>query len=315
MKKGLLSPVIEYIKKINDGVKVMDEHQLKITYEGQTHQIDVNMLLVTLLNLSEIITEIASKTMPEQQVNIKIRAPKPGSFIIELQLVCEQALNVFAALFPNIPTGVVSLAAIVSIVNDMLGIKKHLGGAKPDDVVESKNGFVTIEKNTRKLEVSKEAYTFYSENIKVNGNINKIFTELGENPEIEGFTMEDENGSTFHANQAEFFRMAQKNILLDKKEQTLLISKVRIIAIKVVFDKKRKWEFIYEGNKISAFITDVDFWSRVDEGLSFRKGDSFEVDLTIIQELDEETGAFMNQNYEVVLVHKLIPRMEEEKLF
>jgi hypothetical protein len=97
--------------------------------------------------------------------------------------------------------------------------------------------------------------------------------------------------------------MAFPNELLETNEEVIIKENVDLSVLKLVFKKNRKWEFIYNGMKISAYIVDDDFWARVDRGESFRKGDIIKADLEISRVFDEEVNTYVNMRYRVIKVY------------
>lgn len=65
---------------------------------------------------------------------------------------------------------------------------------------------------------------------------------------------------------------------------------------------------LYQGNKISANITDSRFHEKVQSGGRFGKGDILEVIMEIHQELDEAIGVFINKAYVVAKVFNHVPK-------
>ncbi|MGB9825831.1 MAG: hypothetical protein ACPLRU_04075, partial [Desulfofundulus sp.] len=76
-----------------------------------------------------------------------------------------------------------------------------------------------------------------------------------------------------------------------------------------------KWDFVYEGNKISAYIADEGFWNKVNaRHLSFSSGDILIVDLEIIKIFDSEINTYVNKNYRVVKFIGHVPGQAPEQL-
>jgi len=81
------------------------------------------------------------------------------------------------------------------------------------------------------------------------------------------------------------------------------------------FNRNQKWEFYFEGNKISAKITDdTEFLKRIDSGEQFAKGDSLEVEIEIRQEFDKSVNTFVNKSYKINRVIRHIPRPPQSRL-
>ncbi|MGI6514845.1 MAG: hypothetical protein ACOX3D_10905 [Syntrophomonadales bacterium] len=93
------------------------------------------------------------------------------------------------------------------------------------------------------------------------------------------------------------------NELLETNEEVIIEENVDLSVLKLVFKRNRKWEFIYNGMKISAYIDDDGFWARVDRGESFRKGDIIKADLEITRVFDEEVNTHVNMRYKVIKVY------------
>ena len=84
--------------------------------------------------------------------------------------------------------------------------------------------------------------------------------------------------------------------------------------VRLSFDKSQKWEFYYDGNKITAKINDVDFLLKIDSGETFAKGDSLEVELEILQEFDQTVNTYVNKSYKINRIIRHIPRPPQGKL-
>ena len=78
--------------------------------------------------------------------------------------------------------------------------------------------------------------------------------------------------------------------------------------VRLSFDKSLKWEFYYDGNKITAKINDADFIDKIDSGESFAKGDSLEVELEILKEFDQTVNTYINKSYKINKIIRHIPR-------
>lgn len=89
---------------------------------------------------------------------------------------------------------------------------------------------------------------------------------------------------------------------------------VKLNLLKVVFDKRYKWEFYKHGVKISASIKDDSFLDRVASGEAFAKGDVLVTKLQTNQKFDSALNAFINKSYEVLEVLNHIPRSKQMKL-
>jgi hypothetical protein len=83
---------------------------------------------------------------------------------------------------------------------------------------------------------------------------------------------------------------------------------------KAVFEKsKRKWEFAWQGFKISASILDETFFDCLaNREISISQGDAIEVTLRVHQVYDKVSGTWINESYEVTRVGPLVSRRPDQ---
>jgi hypothetical protein len=114
----------------------------------------------------------------------------------------------------------------------------------------------------------------------------------------------------------DFENFTNENKSLQEDSRIQEVDDTKLIIAKVPFDKKHlwKWYFIYQGNIISARITDVSFNEKMDIGESFSMGDCLKVKLLITQAFDRNLDTYVNKNYEITEVYKHIRRGEQSNL-
>jgi hypothetical protein len=289
------------VKEVSNGVKV------KIRFEGQHHQMDLDTLILSLLNFAELTRAASEEVMPGQKIQIAIDATEKGSFDVLLNLFTEIQQGLLSFFNWN---NIGKVSTVIGCVVGVLEIKKHLKGKKPESVQSNNNGITIITHGNSTIKVSSKVYNFYKSNAKANEHVESLFDKLVERPEIEGLTIEAEGQDTFHVASEDFVGMAQKNEMIQEKEEVRVIE-TNVSVLKVVFQKNRKWEFIYQGNKISAQITDERFWKEIDSfGFRFGKGDILTVKLEITQVFDHDVNTYLNKGYRVleVIDFKQAPR-------
>lgn len=287
----------------------MDSAEFKISYEGQLYQVDVDTLVTSLLHIAEMVKAVSEKVMPGEELQIKITAPEKGSFSLFLELLRINAKELFGTLFGNTPPAIAT-AGIITIIVGVLNIKSFLKGKKPDHI-QINSGNIIIYLNNVSITAPEHVYDLYKDNRELNNHVERLFDKLTESPEIEGFLLDGNNAGQFRANSAEFPGLAQVNELLVEEELTEVVNDGRLSILKVVFQKDRKWEFIFNGSKISAIIGDEGFWSQIDTGRSFAKGDILVVDLEIIQIYDHDLQCYLNKSYKIIKVKKYEPRLKQ----
>ncbi|MDQ7790425.1 MAG: hypothetical protein RDU41_10320 [Clostridia bacterium] len=292
-----------------------DKVELKVGYEGQLYQMDLDTLLISLLHLAEILKAISKKDIPPEALGIAITATERGSFTVFLELTHQVATTV-ATLFPDAKSAAESLSRVAAGFLGLLALKKLLKGEKPDKVeVDNNTGTVVVAKDGSTVNVSQTVYHVYAKNPVANDHLEKMFERLSDNPEVSGFNVEAPKIGRFSATSEEFPGFANNNELIQDQEKTELIENAWVSVLKVVFQKSRKWEFIFNGEKISALIADERFWQQVDAGKQFGKGDALIVDLEAIKVFEEELNCYVTRSYKVVRVLEHHPRSKQLPLF
>lgn len=293
----------------------MNKTELKIAYEGQLHQIDVDTLITSLLHFAEMINIISAKEMPGEGIDIKITAPEKGSFVLYLELAKASLAGIFGGLFGSPTQSLTSTHNIITMLAGIFTLKKELKGQKPDKVEKQDNGTIIIVKDGATFIANSQVYNLYSKDQDINDHMEKLFEKLSDNPEIEGLLVDSNKAEGFHADSADFPVLAQKNELLEDVEKIDTVHGVSLSIIKVVFQKNRKWEFIHNGTKISALIADDVFWGQIDIGKSFAKGDILTVDLEITKSFDNELQCYLNKSFKVIRVIDYKRRPLQEELY
>lgn len=284
-------------------IAVIDSSTMKVRFDGQMHQIDVNTLLVSLLHLSDMTRDIVEDLSPGATVKMLVSAPERGSFVIDLEII-QKVEETLAAYAPFIPQ-------VVSTVLGLLEIKRLLKGKKPDRVETTNEGTTIIVEGNAQIAVNSNVFETYSSNERVNVAMSKMFTGIAENPEIHELEIKAPDIGEFRAEHADFAGMGRPNELL-AEEKKVSVERVHLVILKIVFEKARVWEFIYHGNKISAPVNDDAFWAEVDsQNVRFGKGDQLFVELEITQVYNADACCFVNKSYLVKKVLDKLPRPDQ----
>ena len=285
---------------------------LKIVYGGDSHEIDAEVLIESLVSYSVVVQEASAYLSPESKVGIKIKAQKEGSFELLLDVVASAGGGLFDK------EGVQYAAALITVVGGLYELKKFLAKnlekGEDEDAglsVESANDSVLIKTKNGEITVSKNVYHIYQTSEKAKEGLRNTFTKLKDAEEIESFQIIDpETGqSIFHAEKEDFSVMSSDKGESEQRKQVEKKPEQELAVFKVVFKENHKWEFLYNGVRIYALISDADFISKVKKGeVAFRSGDRITVDLEIVQIFNEAANAFVNAEYIITKVIKHSPR-------
>ncbi len=287
------------IKRLFSFIMNPDKVEIRIKYDGQLTQIDANTLVSSLFHFLAIVDEVS--TTLNQRINIQVEAVEKGSF--DVILVAKGILNHLRGIFKNI--SLTDVYQVVQIILSLFLIKAHLKDKKATKEKQNGDIVILINDENKELKVPRKAFQLYRENETVNEALTKLFERLKEDPSIEGYAVvTKDTRNVFYAKRTLFPALTTPNPYLEEDKKIDLIENVPLSILKLVFVPDRKWEFIYEGNKISAYILDKSFFKRIEEGEAFAKGDVIIADMEIVKVFDKSVKTYLNKEYRIIKVKK-----------
>lgn len=284
----------------------IDSQNLEIRFGGDLHEIDADIFIESLVSYSTVVGEIIGHIAPKSKIQIKIQAPKEGSFIIVLNLVTDVVQNLFTK--ENISVA----AEVMTIIGGLYGLKKWMSkNGKPVKVEYLEEDKIEVSNNKGStIIVEKNVYNIYQGSPRVRENLRKTFIRLKENDEILDFSMRDNEGNElFKIYKEDFEAMSSDSDEIPKRKQVEIKQNQELSIFKIVFDENYKWEFYYQGNKIYVAIQDHDFFEQIQKGeIAFKSGDTMIVNMEIGQVFNEVANTFTNESYSIVKVIEHVPR-------
>lgn len=275
----------------------------KVSFGGDSHELDLTTLTTSLVNFGFLIQEIQQQIAPESKVDIKVRPPERGSFSIDLVLNVPDATILSLGLFTE---GVTLVENLLSIFTNFIGLKKHLNGEPPKSIAPNNDGLtLNIENNSGNIYIiNQPAFELLDKVPKLDKLITAAFDVIEKDNSVENVQIIDyKNEVLANVESAEFETMSKPVQTREPKERRAIVkSGVDIRAYRLSFEENTKWGFVYDGQKISAPISDPTFLKAIEEQESFAKGDVFKVDLSIMQEYDSLVRDYLNTGYEVIKV-------------
>jgi hypothetical protein len=284
----------------------LNNKNLEIKFGGDLNEIDVDLFIESLVSYSSVTQETAAYLSPGIKVDIRIKAPRQGSFIIQLDLVAQMVGDIFAR------DNIALASEIVAIVGGLYGFKKWIArNGKPEVVKTKENNNIEVSNKNGNIVISNNVYNIYQENPRVRENLKKTFAKLKEKEEITDFSIRDvDTGEDiFYLEKKDFLSLSYDDNEAAQRKQKLIKEKQELAVFKIVFKENYKWEFFYQGTKIHAVIKDEVFFKKIEKGeIAFRSGDRLVVDLEIEQIFNEAANTFVNESYSILKVVEHIPR-------
>lgn len=279
----------------------MDEQKILIKFEGATHQVDLNTLTSSLLVFSNALKELKKEYIPDGEINIRIEALAAGSFEIHTVLQAVKDNSLFSAL-SNIGG---AAECISGAYKGVIALKRKLQGRLVSKEIEKDDKHVEITTSDGNIIVAdKVVYNIFSTNQPLHDLISEQFRILDEDPAVEGLTISDDSSETVP--RSDFSSLAERIDLAnqDRKKEIRENQDIKLIRPVLEHTMTRRWEFIWNGSKISATIADDIFLKNVASGAErFGAGDSLKVDLAVFQVYNRLYDAWLHDTYQIVKVH------------
>ena len=157
---------------------------------------------------------------------------------------------------------------------------------------------------------------FYFGSQTAQDNVSKTFQAIQEEGGIDAFEITERDGkSLFGAERQWFEKMSELTTAKPTESKTIVDSAAELFVFKVVFHNRYKWEFYYQGNKITASLEDQAFFQKVINGeIPFRNGDSLVAELEIEKVFDETVNTFVNRRYRILKIGEHKPRSQQSNL-
>jgi hypothetical protein len=283
----------------------------KIKFDGQQHQIEANVLISSLIHTTTIIQEVNKYLNTGKKIDIKVKALEKGSFLCHIELI-ETTLDTLKNLLTkeNLNTG----GTIIGIVVGLIELKKFLKGKKAKNS-ESQGNTTTITNHYGDvITIENTTFNIYENNTIIKDALTQNFDVLNNDYAITGFEITNKKEiPLIRVDKKDFEIMAQKSEETESGERTIIEAST-VNILRVSFEENLKWDFYYRGIKISAKISDPNFYELIDKGQAFAKGDILEVELQINQKFDETVNTFVTKSYQINKIIRHLSRNEQQKI-
>ena len=272
-------------------------------FGGSTNEIDAYTFSNCLLEMSEAMREINNQINDNFSIEITIEGIGPGSFKARIAtrfkslggLLAKNAKNVIISVFSSyVFLGLHPDVAEQVIVNDdsVIVVRGH------DRIIIPRNGWDAKEK--------------IKDNSSVETHIAKAFSILSEDPSVTDFAIAPSFSSKAPVgiiNRDDFPSIIQNysHLEVESANKRHKDERTKLTVLKLVFERgPRKWQFVWNGVRISAAIKSETFFHKLaSHEYKFTQGDVLDVTLRIYQRRDDISGVWINTGYEVIEVHGL----------
>lgn len=280
---------------------------MQLKFEGQTHSIDAATLACVLMQYQAIVEE-ANKQMSggTKEIKLQVNAIKQGSFIVDISVVQSIIQQLFSASTMEYAASLATVTASAFVL-----YKKFKGRKiKTDEEKETAKTILNINDKSKNVVIN-----IYNSRA-TRKAVSKSMEVADADQSVEGFSIQNhdtDEPTTF--NRADFKEYIYTDF--DNEEETpeeRIIEKDTILTIVGLnFERNSRWQFMFDGFKISVLVKDGALMKKIDEGERFGKGDAISVKLKIQQRYNKDYRAYENTSYKIVeFYNHIIPKKAKD---
>lgn len=289
----------------------MKTKKMRIQFDGDTHQIDSNTLVNCLIHYNAIVA-IANDMHGggDRKVSVKVNALEKGSFVIDLSLCGETIASLFSK------DNMDYLADLVAIFGGVWAVYKIFKG-RPVSSDEDRSGAKAVIRQVAKnasLRITNTIVNIYNRQDTRQAVSDSISTADADG-NVDGIEISSDVISPVSVKREEFKDLEYDGFDQENGVPREMVDEVeaRLTIIGLNFDKGNRWQFLYNGFKISMVVKDDALMQRIDAGERFGKGDSILVKMRILKVFNPVYNAYENKSYRILefYEHIIPPRQAD----
>lgn len=289
----------------------MRRKQMKIKFEGQTHQIDANTLINVLIHYQNIIT-IANRELggAEKQVSVRINAIQKGSFVVDIDL----AQNLVQQLFSK--EGREYVAFLVTVTEAVFNMYKHFKGrpVKSDKEQQEAKQIVNQYGESNYNNCIVNVYNIGATREAISKSIETANNDICvDGISVQGVSKEPVRFDREHFD--EYIYNGFDKEVEGGKERVIYDENATLVIMALGFEKGDRWQFFYDDKKIYISNRDETLLKLINNGARFGKGDALRVKLRKNQRLLRGVGVFQTYSYKIEEFHEHIMAPVQGSLF
>jgi hypothetical protein len=283
------------------------ESSLVIHFDTDDTRINAYTLASTLISLADAAKAANATLNAGSEVEVVVEALGPGSFRALIRTLYASSRNLF------------SNQVVMGLVLGVVGNYIYERTLRIDDkiVVEVKTDEVVIQRGEDRVIVPRKIYDATRQverNPQFVKAITKTFEAVANDDKIKGLGLVpsmDSPPPEIPIPRTTLISLAAESP--DDPDSRVITEEAELQIVKAILKKStRRWEFVWRGVTISAPVTHAGFYQDFfAHEITIAPGDTLQVTLAIKQSRDTETGIYTNTGYEVVKVHRHVPRIRQ----
>lgn len=286
------------------------EETFVIHFGSQFRRINAYTLATSLVSIADAAKEANSFVNPGYEVEVVVEALGPGSFKAKIRTIYRGVGNLF------------SKQDLKSIALSIIAAYIYQQALAPDiDVnVQVDDNCVIIEQSDKKIIIPKtvhEALKHVEKSEKFKKSVGQAFEVAEKDEKVKSIGIskdfEDEKPS-IEIPRDMFHRISTPEELESPTRQIEEYADLRILRA-ILERSKRRWEFVWQGVRISAPVLCDKFYNDFFEHkITIAPGDLLKVRMKIYQVRMPDIGVYTNDKYEVVEVIKHVSKLKQSRI-
>lgn len=275
---------------------------MSIKIEGK-NEVDIETLSKTLTNTAKILKKSTQYSTDGEFQKFVIKDVRRGSFIVDI-----------AAVVANNPNIIGEVATAISMFKDFLELKRHLGGKKPNDVIETQNNYNIENFNGNIINVNKSAFNAYTDSQDIDDSIVSMMKALDSDSDVTGLTVESSrDNESIEFNPKDLSKSYDVSNLNSRIEVQVVRQIVKVA--KVDFNWRSKWQVYVNSDLVSVSNRDEEFKNEIDNH-KFTTVTKLDVDLEIRLHVDSHGTPIQGKRpeYSILKVYRVINTIKDEQL-
>ena len=288
-----------------------DEEGFVLHFGGRPHEVNTYTFANALVAFSDAYRELHGQVYLGEAIELRLEALAPGSFRGKVKGIRKGLTGLMSGAVQHVVLPIL----VTFLYTEYLVPEKEIVVEVSDDHVVSQHG-------DDRIIVPREAYN-QSQKLpspeRVRERIGKTIEAVEEDESVEsiGVARTLESPAPMVDIPRKDFSMVVELSAVRESTPTSRVKPEKVVLniLKAVFsDQRRKWDFVWNGVKISAYINDAVFTADiVNRKYTIGTGDAIECILDIDQERDESAGVWLNVGYAVKEVLRYIPATQQSQ--
>jgi hypothetical protein len=281
-------------------------------FGGRPNEVDAFTFSNALIALSDALRELNSQINDNFSIEITIEGVGPGSFRAKIGTKLKSLGGMFASDARSLLVGLLGIFIYTHVVDPE---------APPKIIVNDDSVIVEIGRD--RVIIPRDVWDAKERLNKpevVERKIARAFEVMEEDPSVSDFGLARslrEPEPIGIIDRSRFAILAQAGRSEISSGPGFKDERTKVTILKIVFERgMRKWQFVWNGIRISAPIKDDAFFTKMElREYVFAQGDVLDVTLLIYQTIDRMSKALINDHYEVIKVYGMETTLRQQHLF